>query len=259
MELEKLTETGGLNTDRLAEIVRNDPIVSMRVLRRVNSSYWGIRREVSDVDHAARLLGFRAVYELALVEGMRLVRKSITAGPAQDIFDLLMEISTFAAYFGQHFTSSFEVLEEARGRVFSAGLLHTAGRLVLLYSKPTAYVGLCAASPTPLPEASREKQSIGIDHQKVNEEACRHWSLPPDLTKLVSFYYRPQQLEEERDQTLASLVATAGHFALQSMTGEDPSFPAVFDFVERDRALQDRPVRDVATQAAARAEEAIGM
>ena len=62
----------------LIEIIEQDPSVSVNVLRRVNSAYYGVRREVESIDQAVRLLGFVKISSIVLIQGVN-DSKSISA------------------------------------------------------------------------------------------------------------------------------------------------------------------------------------
>ncbi|PSQ70014.1 MAG: hypothetical protein BRD26_05500 [Bacteroidetes bacterium QH_1_64_81] len=54
----------------LVEIIEQDPSVSVNVLRRVNSAYYGVRREVEGIDQAVRLLGCVEISSIVLIRGV---------------------------------------------------------------------------------------------------------------------------------------------------------------------------------------------
>lgn len=54
----------------LVEIIEQDPSVSVNVLRRVNSAYYGVRREVESIDQAVRLLGCVEISSIVLIQGV---------------------------------------------------------------------------------------------------------------------------------------------------------------------------------------------
>ncbi|MEM1096686.1 MAG: HDOD domain-containing protein [Bacteroidota bacterium] len=199
------------DTPKLARIVRADPIVAAAVLKRINSSYYGLRRPVDDIRKAVFLLGFSEVCNIVISTGM-LKMKDILKTPRQlDFFDRLVEMSLGTAYYandlGQHLKLPLRAVS------FTAGMLHNIGRLVLLYNRPDAYGDLWQervhGEP---PSAELERGIFGFDHQDVSRYALQRWRMSHELTESVGHYLDPSKADGMFEQVLAwSLRAASAH------------------------------------------------
>jgi len=136
----------------LIEIVEQDPSVSVNVLRRVNSPYHGLRREVESIDRAVRLLGFVEVSSIVMIEGVEELQSHFDSHP-----DLLRQIAHTAVSTGrftQGLTKALDVSQDWTRLAFSAGFIHAMGRLVLLNVQPDRYETLAETSRRTSPPPS---------------------------------------------------------------------------------------------------------
>lgn len=178
------------DTPRLVEIVDADPVVAAAVLRRINSAYYGLRRPVGDVRRATFLLGFEEVCNIVMTSGMLQLREVIAADEQATIFDLLMRQSVGAAYF-THFISQQLGLPNQRV-AYTMGLLHTVGRLALLYNRPDDYEALWWTNDAGgFPSAASERSIFGVDHASLGAIACKHWNLPEEVVEVIRYHLTP--------------------------------------------------------------------
>lgn len=213
------------NTHRLGEIVNTDPMIAASVLRRINSAYYGIRRRISDIQRAVFLLGFVDVCNIVLTAGMLKLRDVIHTDEQNAIFERIMRMSIGAACYTQEIARFLEL--PLQNTAFTAGLLHTAGRLVLLYNKPFDYEALWwtredGAAPT----AEEEQLIFGTDHTVLGAMAACHWQLPEEVAATIRGYLAPHQLEEAALVSLAKTLAVAAAAAEQLYLsgGEEEAF-----------------------------------
>ncbi|GAB5519781.1 MAG: HDOD domain-containing protein [Rhodothermales bacterium] len=199
------------DTPKLAKIVRADPIVAAAVLKRINSSYYGLRRPVDDIKKAVFLLGFSEVCNIVISTGM-LKLKDILKTPRQlEFFDRLVEVSLGTAYYANDLAQHLKLPNRAMS--FTAGMMHNVGRLVMLYNRAEAYGDLWQArvhgEP---PSAMLEQEIFGFDHQDVARFALERWRMSPELIQGVGHYLEPLEADGIFEQALAwTLRAASAH------------------------------------------------
>ncbi len=202
------------NLEKLIEIVHADPIVAQLVLRRINSAYYGLRRRVTEIQKAIALLGFLEVSNIVLTAAMLQLREAVSNPEQAHIFEDLMRLSVGGAIYAQRLAQWLE-LYWAR-RVFTAGLLHSSGRLILLYNRPDDYEALWYTNENgSLPSAEAERTIFGVSYLELNEQAAREWNLPETLGLLLGHLETPKNLSDPELQTQAALVATGSAIAEQ--------------------------------------------
>jgi HD-like signal output (HDOD) protein len=179
----ELTADPTLDTQALKECIENDPALSIRILRLVNSSLFGLSREVCDLQQALTLLGTKPLKLLVL--GFSL--------PGQ----LFAGIGSAAlGYYWRHALTKAvaareicETLWQQPGdEAFLAGLLQDLGVLVLIkeLGKPYARFldrALCEGGNL----AAMEVQAMGFDHVQLSARLLVEWGLPAVLTEAVGW------------------------------------------------------------------------
>ncbi len=221
-EITRLAEDGAETPDtpRLAEVVRADPIIAAFVLRRVNSVYHGVRREVDDVRQAVLLLGFEEVCNLALTVGMMELEEIVVSGESAAIFRDIMKVSIGAAFFGRELANHLRIPQ--KNKAFTLGLQHAVGRLVLLYNRPREYEALWTSTRQDFgPRVVNERMTFGTDHSDLGARALERWNYPETITAVIRSYHRPGALKGYNLRSSAltlSVAVSAAEQLLLSLT-----------------------------------------
>ncbi len=190
------------STERLIEIVKMDPVVVSSVLRRINSAYYGLQRHFDDISKAIVMIGFLEVSNIVLTSGYIGIRKSITSKAQSVVLENMIRASVGAGFFMRLIASRIQVQYTATA--YTTGLLHSVGRLVLLYNNPDVYIELWRSNTNGFaPPAEMERKYLGIDHSQLGAIAATHWRLPSPISELIEFYLTPGHVQ---DPTLRSLA-----------------------------------------------------
>lgn len=196
------------DTPRLTEIIHNDPVMAASVLKRINSAYFGIRRHVSDVAKAVRLLGFLEVCNIVLASAMMSLRDVVKTRGQANIFEQIMQASVGTASYALELTRYLKI--PYREIAFTSGILHASGRLVLLHNRPAEYERLWrGCAPGTMPTAEAERALFGVDHSLLGGMAVDHWHLPPTVVQVVRSYLMPGHIKDPKLRVIALAVSVA--------------------------------------------------
>lgn len=174
----------------IAEVVARDPGVSVRVLRIVNSAYYGLPSKIDTITEGITTIGTRQLRDLVLATTVL----SKFEGIPPEVVDLEefwkhSLACALAARALAHFRH-----EPNLESYFVAGILHDLGRLVLFSRMPDQCIEVmanCRTSGQLLLEAERER--FGYDHTDVGRELFRAWNLPPSLEDVAGCHHLPQK------------------------------------------------------------------
>lgn len=182
----KLTGDAGSAPRDLVDVIHRDPIVTVKVLRVVNSAYYGLPKQMTSIDHAVVFLGFNTIKNLAL--GIA----ALSMAPAQlhACFDAkaYLHHSLACAAIARRLGSRFPAQEA--NDFFIAGLLHDFGKVVLAQAIPLPFkqaleyalwhgVSLHAAL----------LEVTGIDQAEVGAMLLAHWRFPDALVQGIHDQY----------------------------------------------------------------------
>lgn len=213
----RLSEDPDSTAAELNDVVANDPALGMRVLKLVNSAYYGVPRQVDSIQRASALLGFRAVKNVAIAASLVRLFRGGLVGPE------------FAA--GELWTHSLAVAIAARMLVrlrrpaaadeaFLAGLIHDAGILVEMQSSGPAFARMvqALAADETLTFRRAEERAFGASHEAFGAGLCKAWNLPPSLQLVTGHHHRPWELSPA-DRTLPAVVHIADLLAARAGLG----------------------------------------
>lgn len=193
---------------KLADLVDSDPVIAATVLQRINSAYYGMRRRITSVRKAVMLLGFLDVANVVLTAGMMRLEEIFAATDQQQLFNHIMQLSVGTGQFARELAQGLELSIE--GPAYSAGLLHSTGRLIFLYGATDDYAALSHADDEhALPTADAEMFIFGISHPEIGARAASMWKLPDILTEAILHYTKPERAETPAHRQVAALVGAA--------------------------------------------------
>lgn len=233
MQVLELTSSANVDNRALKECIENDPALTAKLLKVVNSSLFGLSRKVSDLNQTLTLLGTKPLKLLVL--GF-----SLPVGLCDGV-----EIETLRRYWRHTLTKAVacrKISEALYGdpgdEAFLAGLLQDIGVLVLVqelgepYAKFLEKVFAEGRDPIPL-----EVESMGFDHTMLSGRLLAHWNLPEVLVEAVSFHVdqaagdssQPPQLPHvlHLAEMFARFLADGDSGVLDELVVHDPTAPGL--------------------------------
>lgn len=183
----------------MAKVISQDQALTARILRLVNSAYYGFPRKISTITQAIVILGFRTVRDLVLnISISDMFNAKVQAGinvEALWLHNLAVAVASkvLARKIG------YDQPEEA----FTAGLLHDLGKLVLVKLIPQEYervVSIAKNSNKWIRDV--EEDLLEIDHSIVGKWVADQWKFPLQLTHAIHMHHQPQ-LENEYTELIS--------------------------------------------------------
>ncbi len=167
------------DVDEIVGLMRQDPSLTAEVLRGCNSSFFGHEAPITDIREAVFRLGFYEIYRISVaVFGMQ----SMSTAKVAHSFEVavLWLHSAMTAIAGGVIARE---LGESEGIVFTAGLLHDVGKIVLASAEGTRYAELLQQHGL-LGTATNdaEKAMFGFDHGEVGARLLSRWGVPPQVS-----------------------------------------------------------------------------
>lgn len=188
LEIVRLTSEPQVDPRVLKELLEKDPALTCKILRVVNSSFFGLRREVSDLSQALGLLGNKPLRLLVL--GFSLPDELFTDLAAEQLEWYWRTTLTRAVAARLLATELWQVSGD---EAFIAGLMHDIGVLAMLRELGAPYAKLLSGVIHQRSDlAALERDSLGFDHVELSAALMQHWHLPQRLIDAVA---APKQLD----------------------------------------------------------------
>lgn len=197
------------------EIVKSDPVLATKILRVVNSAFYGLPSQISNLDRAIVMLGLSAVKNIALAASLSRLFRPGSISPRFAARDLWAH-SLAVGVCGKMLAEKAHIPSEES---FVAGLVHDVGLLVeyqLFPDKLRDAVSRCEGGDENFREV--ERATIGADHQAFGAALAQRWKFPPALRHAISHHHNPETLKPDLKR-IATGVQVADVLCCQAQVG----------------------------------------
>lgn len=201
---------------QLHAIISHDPALVTRILKVVNSAFYGLPGQIASVERAIVLLGLSAVKNLALAAGLGKLFKGVKlcdGFTARDLWTHCISVAVTARDLAKQM--KVPLADEA----FLAGIIHDVGVLIALQHKAEDVRQVCEQAKTgTTPFFELERQIMGMDHQQLGAALCEHWKFPRSCQLVAGYHHRPWILGDQ-SRLLVSLVYAADTLCCTAASG----------------------------------------
>ena len=204
-KLMELLRSEDATLEEVGDLIVLEPAITAKLLQYCNSAYFRRVEPVSNVPEAIGRVGFQTIYVLVtIVTGAQLL--ALPVGSGLDIAQLWRHSLTSA--FAAKLVA--ESLATDGNMLFTAGLLHDMGRVVLAKVKGAEYghrLQRVARSKTSLLEA--ELSTFGFSHAEVGACLMENWRLPKPLIGSVRYHHNPAAAGDTRQNAACICLSNA--------------------------------------------------
>lgn len=178
-------------TGQIAEIIRRDPSLTARLLRMVNSVYFGLSAKVNNIEEAVFYLGLRQIRELSMatpvIEDLEKINRSTVRLPWRELWR--HSIGTAIMTREILATTSFHVDDDTD---YIVGLLHNVGKVILASTFPEEFSQVVEISYSGTAAVcERERELIGWDHARAGGYYLARHQIASEITDAVMYHNEP--------------------------------------------------------------------
>jgi putative nucleotidyltransferase with HDIG domain len=174
----------------LVGVIEKDPVMTMKILRVINSAYYGLPNKISSVGQSVVYLGINTIKNLALsFAAVGILPRFNTAG--FDIQRYLLHSLTVGSV-ARLLCEKYARSEADPGDCYVAGLLHDFGKVVFAQFMSAEFVlALTIAADMGKPLHVAEAEVIGADHAFVGALLARKWQFGESLVDCIHDHHAP--------------------------------------------------------------------
>jgi putative nucleotidyltransferase with HDIG domain len=205
MEINRLLQDVNAPIEKLVGMLEKDQSMVLKILRLVNSSFYGFRSKISSLRHAVTLMGYstvqHAVVTVAVIDSL----KTETTLKGFDITRFWTH-SLSVGVMCRHLAAQTKLT--APNEAFTAGLIHDIGKVVLVSHFPEVFVDLMEmVAKDEITFYGAEKAGDTYPHNLIGSNLARRWMLPQPLDLAIRHHHG--DIAQNMDGTFAGLVAIA--------------------------------------------------
>jgi two-component system, cell cycle response regulator len=231
MQVLELAKKSDVDIAEIARIISKDPALSGKILKTVNSSFYGRSQHVSTISHALVILGLQSVKTLVL--GFSLVT-NLTKAKGKGFKHLqYWKRSIYAATAARSIAAKAGLVQQEEA--FLVALLMDIGMLVLdqVLGEPYGEVNAKVTSHEEL--VAFEAAELGGTHAEVGGVLADLWKLPPLLATPILHHHDPAAVTDPALTKMTEVVYLGGRCA--DVFVDENAAPAIADVRKRFAAL----------------------
>lgn len=173
----------------IVRVIEHDPVMTMKLLKLVNSAFYGLPRQITSINHTVITLGINTVKNMALsIATIGMIQKRTMAHFDTDQF-LLHSLVT--ADLARSLALRIDPASRDATDHFVAGLLHDFGKIVLMQFETARFaMALSRAHAENIPLHVAEALVFGFDHADVGAMLSEQWQLPTQFVLTIGSHHR---------------------------------------------------------------------
>jgi HD-like signal output (HDOD) protein len=230
LKIIELVENPRSTAQDLNKLISNDPALVARILKVVNSAFYGLPGQIGSINRAIVLLGLNAVKNIVIAASLTKLFRGGRVSPHFSAKDLWAHSIAVGVFSKMIVTRLHNALPD---EAFLAGLIHDIGILVELQAFREPLVEIAdRASRESVRYIDLETQIIGVDHQALGAGLTAKWKFPRSFQYVTGHHHGPMALAPEC-RWLTMVIHVADHICAREGMGysltckEDPLDPSV--------------------------------
>ncbi len=215
MQIINLVEDTSSTAQDLQDVISNDPALSARILKVVNSSFYGLPGQVASINRAIVMLGLNAVKNIAIAASLA---KLFRGGDLTPQFSAKMLWSHSNAVAIASKVIANELQLGLGDEAYLAGLMHDIGiMLEMQYDRNQLIDVVSRTGPDSngVPANNMLEVELGVfgaTHEDFGRGLCTQWKFPASFAAVCGHHHDPMSAPEEH-RRIACLVAVADRVA----------------------------------------------
>jgi HD-like signal output (HDOD) protein len=220
IRLSKLISDENSTMREFEEVIRLDPTLVLRLLRMVNSSYYGLRQKINSISRALVFVGMKNLRNMVVTEALKgIVGKGSKNGMVTR--NGLWLHSATVGICGQMISE--RIFEKKGEDAFLCGILHDIGMIIEDQVAKDLFVQTCEAyDPESKSITDYEREIIGTDHCELGSLLAKTWKLPAEVQKGIQDHHNV--LDQVSPSSVTGIIQTADYMACQM---KHPALPGM--------------------------------
>jgi len=194
IRVSELLDDENSSSVQIGKVVETDPSLTSRILKMVNSAYYGFQNTVASISQAISILGRDRIRQILVGA----VLGGVFGNMKNKVYFMedYWHQSVKTAILSRLLCQQSNISEEADS-LFTAGLLHEIGRLILAQKMPELSLEAQQAVENGDEDIYQAEQRIfGYTHCEVGAAFITHWGLPDILAQISKYHHTPEKAEQ---------------------------------------------------------------
>ncbi len=183
----ELTRKIDVDAKAIVQVIEKDPVMTVKILRIINSAFYALPRQVASVNHAVVMLGINTVKNMALT----LAAAGMLPAHNNAGFDSGQYLLHSLAVAGTSRLLAQKLGDADLNEAYIAGLLHDFGKIVFAQYFPDEFRIALEHASTGIALHLAEREALGTDHTVAGSLLVEKWQFPPSLVAAIKDHHEP--------------------------------------------------------------------
>lgn len=195
-QLIQMIDDPDVSADDINKLASNDIALTTKILKLVNSAYYGFSRKISTLTQGIIILGFKTVKNLSLSTSVLDIFKNVQFNHFQskDFWLHSIAVGTTAQIIGN------EINYPNKEELFIAGLMHDLGKLIMVkyFEKDFNNVMIYLNDNSEKSFYEAEQELLDYNHTQLGGWVAEKWNFPKVLISAVAEHHNLENFENEK-------------------------------------------------------------
>ena len=219
-KLKVLLESSTSSFSDIAKIISQDVSMTAKILQLVNSSFFGLRQKINNIQYATTYLGIETIRSIVLLTEVfsQFTKEELTRFSINKLYKHSIAVGFLTAEIIKTLSTDPKFPDIS----CMAGTLHDIGKIIFIKNKPEEYKAIYQRRKKEgKPLFELEKEHFGVTHAKIGAYLMGLWNLPEDTVKAISYHHDPSKAELDTSYSMLLSVHVS------NVLERDRSGPAV--------------------------------
>jgi len=200
----------------LVQVIKLDPVLTARVLRLINSPFFGMEN-VTSVSRAVVMLGFNTVKNLVLSSALAGILPQEERDASDEPWNHALAVGVSA----RALTRVMGMPRDEQEAAFIGGLMHDLGKILTTRFFAHEMQQCRVLQETGLSELDAEMQVLGTTHDVIGGMLARKWQFPSVLITSVEMHHNPPLEGPGWRESCITSLANGMYYHLGMGSGQD--------------------------------------
>ena len=218
VKLLELTRNPDVSLTDIEKLVLSDQGLASRVLRTINSSFYGLESPCTTIKRALILLGLNSVKSLVLGFSLVDLTKNIDDSAAFD-YEAYWRRAIYSAIAARQIALATSACDSEEA--FICGMFQDLGMLITYLVLKDNYADVLAAAGNNHEKlAELENEMLGFDHAQIGAAIVEKWKMPSHVIECIRHHHALDKVDQEH-KNLVQVVAL-GRSAYEALGNDMP-------------------------------------
>lgn len=227
----QLVEDPDTTAGQMTDLLSSDTALAARVLKIANSAMFSRQREITTLNQAIMVIGFKALKGIIVAATLRQLNRSSAK------VETLVWQNSMCTAMGSHIITQ-HLKKRYLDEVFLLGLLHDLGKLVLIRQATKEYGDVVKAVQGGTTYWEAEMKVLGYAHPLIGALVAKKWNFSPEICQVILHHHDPLEatLETDLDEKTA-IIQLANAIAHKLKKGELDGYPDQSEILKQSAGL----------------------